>query len=64
MRYLRDWSVSQEYEQIKQGNYKKSPASGAVDVEVGDGENQEEVENLRQQIEELQREINKMRDSR
>ncbi len=63
VRYLREWSVSQEYEQIKQGNYKKSPASGAVDVEVGDGENQEEVENLRRQIEELQREINKMRDS-
>ncbi|MDJ0795581.1 MAG: M48 family metallopeptidase [Calothrix sp. MO_167.B12] len=61
VRYLREWAVSQEYEQIKQGNYKKSPASGAVDVQPGGEENPEEVENLRRQIEELQREINKMR---
>ncbi|MDJ0617538.1 MAG: M48 family metallopeptidase [Calothrix sp. MO_192.B10] len=61
VRYLREWAVSQEYEQIKQGNYKKSPASGAVDVEAGGQENQEEVENLRRQIEELQREINRIR---
>ncbi len=61
VRYLKDWAVSPEYEQIKQGNYHKSPESGAVDVETGNGETPE-VENLRRQIEELQREINRIKD--
>ncbi|MDJ0674498.1 MAG: M48 family metallopeptidase [Calothrix sp. MO_167.B42] len=63
VRYLREWAVSQEYEQIKQGNYQKS-TSGAVDVEAGSEENPEEVERLRRQIEQLQREIDKMRGSK
>ena len=63
VRYLKEWSVSQEYEQIKQGNYKKS-TSGAVDVETGGKENPEEAERLRRQIEQLQREIDKMRNSK
>jgi len=63
VRYLREWSVSQEYEQIKRGNYQKS-TSGAVDVETGSKENPEEAERLRRQIEQLQREIDRMRGSK
>jgi Zn-dependent protease with chaperone function len=61
VRYLREWAVSQEYQQIRQGNYQQSPESGAVNVEVGNSQSPEEVDNLRQQIEELQREINRMK---
>lgn len=57
--YLREWSVSPEYQQIKNGNYPKSPESGAVNVNAQTGES--EAEKLRRQIEELQREINKAR---
>ncbi|MDJ0735902.1 MAG: M48 family metallopeptidase [Nostocaceae cyanobacterium] len=61
VRYLREWAVSSEYQQIKSGNYQKSPASGAVDVKAATPN--EEVEKLRRQIEELQREINKIKKS-
>lgn len=61
--YLQEWAVSEEYQQIKRGNYVRSPASGAVDVTPTDTDKNKEVENLRRQIEELQREINKMKKS-
>lgn len=64
--YLQEWAVSEEYQQIKRGNYQRSPASGAVDVTAQAEQNQEvekEVENLRQKIEELQKEINRMKRS-
>jgi hypothetical protein len=57
--YLQQWAGSEEYQQIKKGNYQRSPASGAVDVTAQTNQNQE-VENLRKKIEELQREINKI----
>ncbi|AKG23148.1 M48 family metallopeptidase [Calothrix sp. 336/3] len=59
VRYLKEWAVSSEYQEIKRGNYGRSPASGAVNVQVEDNE----AENLRRQVEELQREINRMRNS-
>lgn len=59
LHYLRQWAVSTEYQQIKQGNYQTSPASGAVNVDAGAEDSQ--VENLRRQIEQLQQEINRMR---
>jgi Zn-dependent protease with chaperone function len=61
VRYLQEWAVSEEYQQIRQGNYQRSPASGAVNVAAEPSA--EEVETLRRQIEELQQEINKMKDS-
>lgn len=62
LRYLREWAVSEEYRQIRRGNYQRSPASeGAVNVESAPPVNQ--VENLRRQIEELQREINRIKRS-
>jgi len=59
LHYLRAWAVSEEYQQIRRGNYQRSPASGAVNVTAESSEN--ETENLRRQIEELQREIDRMR---
>ncbi|MBG1265906.1 M48 family metallopeptidase [Nostoc sp. WHI] len=61
LHYLRAWAVSEEYQQIRRGNYQRSPASGAVNVTAESSEN--ETENLRRQIEELQREIDRMRRS-
>lgn len=57
--YLRTWAVSEEYQQIKQGNYQQTPSEGAVNVKVETPE--DEAEKLRKQIEELQKEIDKMR---
>jgi Zn-dependent protease with chaperone function len=59
--YLREWAVSEEYQQIRRGNYQRSPASGAVNVAAEATVN--DAANLRRQIEELQREINKMKKS-
>ncbi|BAY12766.1 M48 family metallopeptidase [Calothrix sp. NIES-2098] len=61
LRYLREWAVSEEYQQIRRGNYQRSPASGAVNVPSQTPEN--DAEALRRQIEELQREINRMKKS-
>jgi Zn-dependent protease with chaperone function len=61
LHYLRSWAVSEEYQQIRQGNYQQTPATGAVNVKVETPEN--EADKLRQQIEELQREIDKMKRS-
>lgn len=61
LHYLRKWAVSEEYQQIKRGNYQRSPASGAVNVTP---ENRaDEAESLRREIEELQQEINRRRKS-
>ncbi|MEH2350745.1 MAG: M48 family metallopeptidase [Nostoc sp.] len=59
LHYLRAWAVSEEYQQIRRGNYQRSPASGSVNVSAESSAN--ETDNLRHQIEELQREINRMR---
>ena len=59
LRYLREWSQSEEYRQIRQGNYQRSPAEGAVNVHAETPAN--EADALRRQIEQLQREIEQMR---
>ncbi|AFY44659.1 M48 family metallopeptidase [Nostoc sp. PCC 7107] len=59
--YLREWAVSEEYQQIRRGNYQRSPAEGAVNV--ASQTSASEAENLRRQIEELQQEINRMKRS-
>ncbi|MBF2064938.1 MAG: M48 family metallopeptidase [Calothrix sp. C42_A2020_038] len=58
LHYLREWARSEEYQQIRQGNYMRSPAEGAVNVEVN---TETEADKLRRQLEELQREIDKIR---
>lgn len=57
MGHFRQWSVSEEYRQIRNGNYQQSAAEGAVDVEAKNPQSQ--VEELRRQVEELQREIDR-----
>jgi len=61
LRYLQDWFVSEHYQQIRVGNYQRSPASGSVDVTAENSSQEAEI--LRQQIEELQEQINKMKKS-
>ena len=60
LRYLQEWSVSEEYQQIRQGNYQRS-AAGAVNVTTETSVT--EVDNLRQQIQELQQKINEIKKS-
>ncbi|MBD2138384.1 M48 family metallopeptidase [Anabaena sp. FACHB-1237] len=57
LHYLRSWSVSQEYQEIKKGNYQRS-ADGSVNVTPETPETQ--AERLKKQIAELQEQINKM----
>ncbi|MEH2391481.1 MAG: M48 family metallopeptidase [Nostoc sp.] len=61
LHYLRAWAISEEYQQIRRGNYQRSPASGSVNVSAESSANQTEA--LRRQIEELQREIDRIRRS-
>ncbi|EAW35552.1 M48 family metallopeptidase [Lyngbya sp. PCC 8106] len=61
IQYLREWATSEEYRQIRLGNYKQRVSEGAVEVEVE--ESNDEVEALRRQVEELQREINQVKSS-
>jgi Zn-dependent protease with chaperone function len=59
LRYLREWAVSEEYRQIRQGNYRRATTEGSVDVTSETSVN--EVEILQRQVEELQREINRVK---
>ncbi|MGB3190847.1 MAG: M48 family metallopeptidase [Limnoraphis sp.] len=61
IQYLREWATSEDYRQIRLGNYKQRVSEGAVEVEVE--ESNDEVEALRRQVEELQREINQVKSS-
>jgi hypothetical protein len=61
LHYLRSWAVSEEFQQIRQGNYQKTSATGSVNVKVETPEY--EAEKLRQKIEELQKEIDQMKKS-
>lgn len=59
LRYLQDWAASEDYLQIRQGNYRRATTEGAVNVSSEPSVN--EVEVLRRQIEELQKEINRIK---
>ncbi|MBD2362026.1 M48 family metallopeptidase [Anabaena minutissima FACHB-250] len=61
VQYLRQWATSSEYQEIRRGNYQRSPATGAVNVNAQTSDT--EVEALRRKIEELQREIDKRKQS-
>ncbi len=60
--YLEEWANSAEYQQIKQGNYLRVGQRGSIEVESED--NQVEVVNLQRQIEELQQEIERIKNQR
>jgi Zn-dependent protease with chaperone function len=55
--YIREWSTSEEYQQIRSGNYRRT-GEGAVDVPTQDPE---EVDRLQRELEELQRQIDEIR---
>jgi Zn-dependent protease with chaperone function len=59
VRYLQAWNTSIEYSQIRQGNYQRVAGEGAVEVDYQ--EQEREAENLRQQIAELQAEIDRIK---
>ncbi|HEY9635612.1 MAG TPA: M48 family metallopeptidase [Coleofasciculaceae cyanobacterium] len=59
IRYLREWATSEEYRQIRQGNYRRARAEGAVDVPSE--ASVDEVKTLQRQIEQLQEEINRIK---
>jgi Zn-dependent protease with chaperone function len=67
--YLQEWANSEEYQQIKQGNYTRCNAQGAVDVtpeaaEKNDRVKREEMRSLKRQIEELKAEIERVKSNR
>ncbi|MDX1976831.1 MAG: peptidase M48, partial [Pseudanabaenaceae cyanobacterium bins.68] len=57
--YLQQWAASAQYQQIRQGNYSQQ-ASG-VEVKAESDQAQDPTEELRQQIERLQAEINRVK---
>jgi len=59
LHYLRDWASSEEYQQIRQGNYQRSPEKGAVNVGVET--TNDELTNLQAQIAQLQKEIDRLK---
>jgi Zn-dependent protease with chaperone function len=66
LHYIRDWAGSEEYRQIRLGNYKRSHSDGAINVEPESPETkakaqEDEAEALRRQIEELQSEIDRIK---
>jgi len=70
--YLREWSNSEDFQQIRSGNYPRAGAEGSVEVNAesptespswGNASAEVEVEALRRQIEELQDEINRIKRS-
>jgi Zn-dependent protease with chaperone function len=58
--YIKDWAESEEYQRIRGGHYAQA-GSGSVDVPV---EEENDMERLRRQVEELQREIKKARENK
>lgn len=63
LHYIKAWANSTDYQQIRQGNYQRAGAEGSVNVQAEDSKNEQEVENLRQQIEDLQLEIERIKKS-
>ncbi len=59
LHYLQEWADSDEYRQIRQGNYRRATAQGAVNVNSETSPS--EVETLQRQMEELQQEIDRIK---
>lgn len=62
--YLQEWSKSDDYRQIRAGNYRRATAEGSVEVQAETSSNDHDVDTLRRQVEELQREINRVKSQR
>jgi len=64
--YIREWADSEEYRNIKAGNYKRGDTTGAVDVSPRPAEAKKpesEADRLKRQIDDLQAEINRIKRS-
>ena len=59
IQYLKEWNDSVEYAKIRSGQYQQATAEGSVNVKAE--KSQDEVEDLRRQIEELQNQINRIK---
>ncbi len=59
LHYIKAWSSSAEYSEIRSGNYARSQTKGSVDVSVS--ESDREVEELQRKIKDLQGEINRIK---
>ncbi|WRH66900.1 MAG: M48 family metallopeptidase [Planktothrix sp. GU0601_MAG3] len=59
IQYLKEWNDSVEYAKIRSGHYPQATAEGSVNVKAE--KSQDEVEDLRRQIEELQNQINRIK---
>lgn len=57
--YLKEWEQSEQYRQIRQGNYKNVTKEGAVNVSASDSES--EVETLQRQIRDLEEKISRVK---
>jgi Zn-dependent protease with chaperone function len=60
--FLREWSTSEEYRQIRTGHYRRT-GEGSVDVssQAGTNEAAQEVDRLQRELEDLQREIEQLK---
>lgn len=60
--FLREWSVSEEYRQVRAGNYTRAGAEGSVEVNSESSPaDRAQAEELRRQIDDLQQEIDRLR---
>jgi hypothetical protein len=59
--YLKNWANSEEYYRIKAGNYARSQTDSTVNVNPSS--NTTEVDRLRQELAELQNELDRLRRS-
>ena len=59
LHHLKTWANSDEYRQIRSGNYMQSPAEGVVDV--NSVSTHSEIDRLRQELTDLQQELDRLR---
>ncbi|MGD1929755.1 MAG: M48 family metallopeptidase [Leptolyngbyaceae cyanobacterium] len=59
--YLKTWASSEEYEQIKAGNYQRSATDGTVPTQATSSRN--DVDRLRRELADLQAELDRLRQS-
>jgi Zn-dependent protease with chaperone function len=62
--YLQEWAASADYQAIRRGDYRCDPAAGAVNVDPqppSESDRTTEADRLRRQIDELQRELDRLR---